>query len=83
MLNWRQKSYNKKLNGIKINCNLNQTFQTSKWAKYNCSNNGSFIGTPLLMKIKTDDLDNIQGFPDNINPDILNNKMDYSTLYNL
>ena len=35
------------------------------------------------MKIKTDDLDNIQGFPDNINPDKLNYKMDYSTLYNL
>ena len=35
------------------------------------------------MKIKTDYLDNIQRFPDNINLDKLNYKMDYSTLNNL
>ena len=74
----------KGLYGIKINCNLNQTFPTSNFAKYDCTNNGSFIGTPISMKImEADDINNIQGIPDNIIPEKLNNKIDYSSLYNL
>ena len=74
----------KSLYGIKINCNLNQTFPTSNFAKYDCTNNGSFIGTPISMKImEADDINNIQGIPDNIIPEKLNNKIDYSSLYNL
>ena len=73
----------KSLYEIKVNCNLNQTLQNSKWARYYCFNNGSLIGTPISMKIEADDIYNIQGISDNILRDKFDNKVDYSTLYNL
>ena len=35
------------------------------------------------MEIETDDIDSIQGIPDNANPDKMNNKIDLSNLNNL
>jgi hypothetical protein len=79
----RLRSLDSTASGIGTTCKLNQTLQTSSAAGYDCSNTGSVSGTPKSMELETDDLDSIQGVPDNANPDKMNNKIDLSNLDNL
>ena len=69
--------------GVKVDCNINSTLQTELAAGYNCANSDTIDGTPLSMELETSDIDDIQGIPENANPDKLTNKIDYSTLLNL
>ena len=79
----RLRSLDSILSRIGTLCRLNQTLMTSNAGGYNCGNSGSFSGTPKSMEIETDDIDSIQGIPDNANPDKMNNKIDLSNLNNL
>ena len=79
----RLRSLDSTASGVGVGCKLNTTLQTSTAAGYDCSNTGSVSGTPKSMELETDDLDNIQGVPDNANPDKMNNKIDLANLDNL
>ena len=71
------------LNGIEAECNLNEELQTEYAAGYDCANSDSFEGTPESMEIEINEIKDIQGIPDNANPDKLVYNIDYSILENL
>ena len=79
----RLRSLDTSKSGVNVGCTLNQTLQTSKSAGYDCKNSDSISGTPKGMELETDDITNIQGIPDNANPDKMDNTVDYSNLENL
>ena len=79
----RLRSLDTSKSGVGVSCSLNQTLQTEKSAGYDCKNSDSITGTPKGMELETDDIDNIQGIPDNANPDKMDNTVDYSNLENL
>jgi len=79
----RLRSLDTSKSGVGVSCSLNQTLQTEKSAGYDCKNSGSITGTPKGMELETDEIDNIQGIPDNANPDKMDNTVDYSNLENL
>ena len=79
----RLRSLDTSKSGVNVGCTLNQTLQTEKSAGYDCKNSDSISGTPKGMELETDDIDNIQGIPDNANPDKMDNTVDYSNLENL
>ena len=68
---------------IPVSCALNDSLKTDLAAGYDCSNTGEISGTPSGMILITDDIGNISGIPDNINPAQLNNSIDYSIKANL
>ena len=71
------------ISGVKVDCNLNKDLQSDYAAGYNCSNKDTFSGIPKSMEVETSEIDDIQGFPENANPEKLKNKVDYSILGNL
>ena len=68
---------------IPVSCALNDSLKTDLAAGYDCSNTGEISGTPSGMVLITDNISNISGIPDNINPAQLNNSIDYSIKANL
>ena len=70
-------------NNIQAECNLNENLKSELAAGYDCSNSDAITGTPLEMELETPEISNIQGIPENANPNKLKNKVDYSTLENL
>lgn len=70
-------------NSIQADCNLNENLKSELAAGYDCSNSDAITGTPLEMELETPEISNIQGIPENANPNKLKNKVDYSTLENL
>ena len=68
---------------IPVSCALNDSLKTDLAAGYDCSNTGTISGTPSGMVLVTDDIGNISGIPDNLNPAQLNNSIDYSIKTNL
>ena len=68
---------------IPVSCALNDSLTTDLAAGYDCSNTGKISGTPSGMVLITDNISNISGIPDNINPAQLNNSIDYSIKTNL
>jgi len=70
-------------NSIQADCNLNENLKSELAAGYECSNSDEITGTPLEMELETPEISNIQGIPENANPNKLKNKVDYSTLENL
>ena len=68
---------------IPMSCDLNETLKTDIAAGYECSNSAPIIGTPSGVKIMTDEIEDISGIPDNLNPKEINNSIDYSNLNNL
>ena len=79
----RLRSLDTSKSGVGVSCSLNQTLQTEKSAGYDCKNSDSITGTPKGMELETDEIDDIQGIPDNANPDKMDNTVDYSNLENL
>ena len=79
----RLRNLDEVLSGVKVDCNLNSTLQTDYAAGYDCRNNDTISGTPKSMEIETSEISDIQGIPENANPDKLTYKIDYSNLQNL
>ena len=68
---------------IPMSCHLNETLKTDVAAGYECSNSAPIIGTPSGVKIMTDEIEDISGIPENLNPEEIKNNIDYSNLNNL
>jgi hypothetical protein len=79
----RLRNLDEVLSGVKVDCNLNSSLQTDYAAGYDCRNNDTISGTPKSMEIETSEISDIQGIPENANPDKLTFKIDYSNLQNL
>ena len=71
------------LNNIEVKCDLIETLQSDYAAGYNCANIDNFSGSPFAMKIITKSITDIQGIPEDADPDKLKYNIDYSNLSNL
>ena len=71
------------LNNIEVKCDLIETLQSDYAAGYNCANIDNISGSPFAMKIITRSITDIQGIPEDANPDKLKYNIDYSNLSNL
>ena len=71
------------IDNIEVECDLNETLQSDYAAGYNCANLDNISDTPFAMKIITNSANDIQGIPENSNPDKLKYSIDYSNLSNL
>ena len=71
------------LNNIEVKCDLIETLQSDYAAGYNCANIDNFSGSPFAMKIITRSITDIQGIPEDADPDKLKYNIDYSNLSNL
>ena len=69
--------------GVNATCNLNKNLKTEYAAGYDCANSVTISGTPQSMELETSEINDIQGIPENLNPDDLKYKLDYSLLQNL
>ena len=71
------------LNNIEVKCDLIETLQSDYAAGYNCANIDNISGSPFTMKIITRSITDIQGIPEDADPDKLKYNIDYSNLSNL
>ena len=71
------------LNNIEVKCDLIKTLQSDYAAGYNCANIDNISGSPFAMKIITRSITDIQGIPEDADPDKLKYNIDYSNLLNL
>ena len=71
------------IDNIEVKCDLNETLQSDYAAGYNCANLDNITDTPIAMKLITSSTNDIQGIPENADPDKLNYNIDYSNLANL
>ena len=71
------------IDNIEVECDLNETLQSDYAVGYNCANLDNISDTPFAMKIITKSTNDIQGIPENSNPDKLKYSIDYSNLSNL
>ena len=66
-----------------VKCDLIESLESDYAAGYNCANLDNISDTPIAMKLITRSTDEIQGIPENADPDKLNYNIDYSNLANL
>ena len=71
------------IDNIEVKCDLNETLLSDYGAGYNCANSDNISDTPIGMKLITSSTNEIQGIPEEADPDKLNYNKDYSNLANL
>jgi hypothetical protein len=71
------------IDNIEVKCDLNETLLSDYGAGYNCANSDNISDTPIGMKLITSSINEIQGIPEDADPDKLNYNKDYSNLANL
>ena len=71
------------INNIEVKCDLDETLQTDYAAGYNCANIDNITVSPFAMKIISKSITDIQGIPEDADPNRLKYNIDYSNLTNL